>query len=276
LNAFRVKVLAIAGKVPALRGTVDAMISFSTPLWSGFAMLASITLLLAGASSESRADIDDIDSLTQAQFKPFARDLVSALSYKAISPTEPLGITGFDVGLGLSVIETNTDLPWGIALGSEKSYLTVPRISLQKGLPFGIDVGGLYATIPGTGIQFFGAEVKYALVEGNVALPAIAIRAAAIQLAGLEQLDLETRTVELTISKGLLNFTPYAGVGKIWGDVTPENSALKGLVKLSPESPDMVRVFAGLNFSIFLGSLAIEVEKTGDNFGASTKVGIRF
>jgi hypothetical protein len=276
LNAFRVKVLAIAGKVPALRGTVDAMISFSTPLWSGFAMLASITLLLAGASSESRADIDDINSLTQAQFKPFARDLVSALSYKAISPTEPLGITGFDVGLGLSVIETNTDLPWGIALGSEKSYLTVPRISLQKGLPFGIDVGGLYATIPGTGIQFFGAEVKYALVEGNVALPAIAIRAAATQLAGLEQLDLETRTVELTISKGLLNFTPYAGVGKIWGDVTPENSALKGLVKLSPESPDMVRVFAGLNFSIFLGSLAIEVEKTGDNFGASTKVGIRF
>jgi hypothetical protein len=38
----------------------------------------------------------------------------------------------------------------------------------------------------------------------------------------------------------------------------------------------MVRVFAGLNFSIFLGSLAIEVEKTGDNLGVSTKVGVRF
>lgn len=276
MNTFHGKVGAIAGTVPALRSTVDAMIGFSIPLRAGFAMLASVTLWLAGASSETHADIDDIDSLTQAQFKPFSRDLVSALSYKAISPAEPLGITGFDVGLGLSVIETNSNLPWGIALGSEKSYLAVPRISLQKGLPFGIDVGGLYATIPGTGIQFFGAEVKYALVDGNVALPAIAIRAAATQLAGLEQLDLETRTVELTISKGLLNFTPYAGVGKIWGDVTPENSALKGVVKLSPESPDMVRVFAGLNFSIFLGSLAIEVEKTGDNLGASTKVGIRF
>jgi len=38
----------------------------------------------------------------------------------------------------------------------------------------------------------------------------------------------------------------------------------------------MVRVFAGLNFSIFLSNLAIEVEKTGDNLGASTKIGICF
>jgi hypothetical protein len=185
-------------------------------------------------------------------------------------------MTGFDVGVGATIIETDTDLPWGIALGTEKSYLTVPRISLQKGLPFDFDVGGFYATVPGTGIQFFGAEIKYALVEGNVALPAIAIRAATTKLTGIGQLDLDTRSLELTASKGLLNFTPYAGIGKVWGDVTPQKSALSGLVPLSKESPDMVRVFAGLNFSIFLGSLAIEVEKTGDNLGVSTKVGVRF
>ena len=241
-----------------------------------YVLLTLAALALAGIPLDSRADLDEVGSLTQIQFKPFARDLVSALSYKAITPAEPLGITGFDIGVGLSVIQTDTDLPWGIALGSEKSYLTVPRVSLQKGLPFGIDVGGLYATVPGTGIQFFGAEVKYALVEGGVALPAIAVRAATTKLTGIDQLDLDTRSLELTVSKGLLNFTPYGGVGKVWGDVTPENSALKGIIPLKKESPDMMRVFAGLNFSIFLGSVALEVEKTGDNLGVSTKVGIRF
>ena len=254
---------------------VDSMIVLSNHS-ARYTLLTLMSLAVAGAPLESRADIDDIGSLSQAQFKPFSRDLVSALSYKAVTPAEPLGITGFDVGVGLSVIQTDSDLPWGIALGTEKSYLTVPRISLQKGLPFDLDVGGFYATVPGTGIQFFGAEVKYALVEGNVALPAIAIRAATTKLTGVEQLDLDTRSLELTVSKGLLNFTPYAGIGKVWGDVTPQKSALSGLVPLSKESPDMVRVFVGLNFSIFLGSLAIEVEQTGDNLGASTKVGIRF
>jgi len=241
-----------------------------------YALLTLAALALAGTPLGVRAEVDDVGSLTQTQFKPFARDLVSALSYKAITPAEPLGITGFDIGIGLSVIQTDTDLPWSIALGSETSYLTVPRISLQKGLPFGIDVGGLYATVPGTGIQFFGAEVKYALVEGSVALPAIAVRATTTKLTGIDQLDLDTRSLELTVSKGLLNFTPYGGVGKVWGDVTPENSALKGIIPLKKESPDMMRVFAGLNFSIFLGSVALEVEKTGDNLGVSTKVGIRF
>jgi hypothetical protein len=252
------------------------MIVFSISRVPRYIAIALAAVTLAGASLESRADIDEIGSLSQAQFKSFSRDLVSALSYKAVTPAEPLGMTGFDVGVGATIIETDTDLPWGIALGTEKSYLTVPRISLQKGLPFDFDVGGFYATVPGTGIQFFGAEIKYALVEGNVALPAIAIRAATTKLTGIGQLDLDTRSLELTASKGLLNFTPYAGIGKVWGDVTPQKSALSGLVPLSKESPDMVRVFAGLNFSIFLGSLAIEVEKTGDNLGVSTKVGVRF
>jgi len=252
------------------------MIALANLRLARYPRLALAAFAFAGTPLESWAEIDDIGSLSQAQFKPFSRDLVSALSYKSITPAEPLGITGFDVGVGVSVMQTDTDLPWGIALGTEKSYLTVPRISLQKGLPFDVDVGGFYATIPGTGIQFFGAEVKYALVEGNVALPAIAIRAATTKLTGLEQLDLDTRSLELTVSKGLLNFTPYAGMGKVWGEVTPQKSALSGIAPLSKESPDMVRVFAGLNFSVFLGSLAIEVEKTGDNLGASTKIGIRF
>lgn len=38
----------------------------------------------------------------------------------------------------------------------------------------------------------------------------------------------------------------------------------------------MSRYFAGVNFSIFLGNVALELDKTGDNFAGSAKIGIRF
>jgi hypothetical protein len=38
----------------------------------------------------------------------------------------------------------------------------------------------------------------------------------------------------------------------------------------------MTRVFAGVTFSVFLGGVTLELEKTGESFGASAKIGIRF
>ena len=233
-------------------------------------------MVLVATSTTALADIDDIEVLSPAQFKTLATDLVAALSHKSVTPAEPLGITGFDLGVGLSVVQTDSDLPWSITTGSEQSYLTIPRVSLHKGLPLDIDVGGFYASVPGTGIRFFGAEIKYALLEGNVALPAVALRGAATRLSGIESLDLDTRSAELVVSKGLANFTPYAGFGRVWGEVTPKGSALTGVLRLREESPEMTRYFAGVNVSIFLGSVALEVDKTGENFAASVKVGIRF
>lgn len=252
------------------------MKTLSTRIVSFFPVFALLSIALGCAAEESRADIDNISALNQSQFKPLAHDLVAALSYKALTPAEPLGITGFDLGVGVSAIETSSGASWGVAEGSERNYLALPRLSIQKGLPFDVDVGGFFATAPGTGIQFFGGEVKYAVFDGGFAFPAVAVRAAATRLSGVEQLDLDTRSVELTLSKGLLNFTPYGGIGKVWGDVTPVNPAAPTALRLQKESPEMVRIFAGLNFNIFLGNFVVEVEKTGDNFGASTKIGIRF
>jgi len=233
-------------------------------------------LALATMPTAALAGLDDIDALSPAQFKTLSADLVAALSHKSLTPAEPLGITGFDLGVGMSVMQTDSDLPWSITTGDEQSYLTIPRISIHKGLPFDIDFGGFYATIPGTGIHFFGGEIKYALLEGNIALPAVALRGAATRLSGIEQLDLDTRSVELVISKGLANLTPYGGVGRVWGNVTPAGSALAGPLRLEKESPQMTRVFAGVTFSVFLGGVTLELEKTGENFGASAKIGIRF
>ena len=79
-------------------------------------------LLLVAPSAARAADIDSLQSLTQPQFRMLAEDLVAALSYKAISPAESLGVTGFDLGVGLSVTETSGSV-WKLVTGSDTDYL---------------------------------------------------------------------------------------------------------------------------------------------------------
>ena len=231
-------------------------------------------LLLATAGNVARADdIDAIDRLSPSQFESFADDLVAALSYKTSSPAEPLGVLGFDLGLGVSLVRLENAESWGVATGSTTEYLPIPKVSLTKGLPLDIDIGAFVAAVPGSNILVYGGQVQYALMAGNPVLPAVALRGGMTRLSGVEQLSLETRSLELVISKGLFAFTPYAGIGRVWGDVTPSSTAAATLQTLSPTQD---RIFAGLQFGLVIGSLSFEVDKTGDAVGASTKLGLRF
>lgn len=239
-------------------------------------MLRSILTLalIVCTSALARADdIDAIDRLTPKQFEAFAGDLVAALSYKSSAPAEPLGVLGFDLGLGVSLVRLEHAESWGVATGSTSEYLPIPKVSLSKGLPFDVDLGAFVAAVPGSNILVYGGQVQYALIAGNSVLPALALRGGVTRLSGVEQLDLDTRSVELVLSKGLLAFTPYAGIGRVWGDVTPNSAAAATLQSLSPTQN---RVFAGLQFGLVIGSLSLEVDKTGDALGASTKLGLRF
>jgi len=234
-----------------------------------------LAVLLAATASNlaSADDIDAIDRLSPSQFESFADDLVAALSYKSSSSAEPLGVLGFDLGLGVSLVRLENAESWGIATGSTTEYLPIPKVSLTKGLPFDVDVGAFVAAVPGSNIFVYGAQLQYALMAGNPVLPAVALRGGMTRLSGVEQLSLETRSVELVVSKGFFAFTPYAGVGRVWGDVTPNSAAAATLQTLSPTQD---RIFAGLQFGLVIGSLSLEVDKTGDALGASTKLGLRF
>jgi len=231
-------------------------------------------LLVATASNLALTDdIDAIDRMSPSQFESFADDLVAALSYKSSSSAEPLGVLGFDLGVGVSLVRLENAESWGVATGSTSEYLPIPKVSLTKGLPFDVDVGAFVAAVPGSNIFVYGAQLQYALMAGNPVLPAVALRGGMTRLSGVEQLSLETRSVELVVSKGLFAFTPYAGVGRVWGDVTPNSTAAATLQNLSPTQD---RIFAGLQFGLVIGSLSFEVDKTGDALGASTKLGLRF
>ena len=235
-------------------------------------LLASLGFAL-GAGAAQAADLDSIQLLNQSQFRLLSEDLGAALSYKPLTPAEPLGITGFDVGLAVTGTKLRNVGIFDIATGNGNlpSYLPVPTLRAHKGLPFDIDVGLMAGMIPGSNIRFYGGELRYAILSGNVALPAVAIRGSYTRLNGVNQLDLDTKGIDLSISKGILNFTPYGGVGRVWVKSTPN-----GIGGLAGESFGLNKVFVGVNINMLLLNFAVEADRTGEATSFGVKAGLRF
>lgn len=204
----------------------------------------------------------------QSAFKAFSEDMGSALSYKAVTPATPLGITGFDLGLEASSTKVSG---LSTATGGSISTLIVPKVHVFKGLPFGIDVGAFYSSVPTTNIKLYGGELRYAIMEGGVALPAVGIRAAMTKLSGVSLLSLNTKSLDVSISKGFAMITPYAGLGTVWVDSTPDATTT-----LAKESFRQNKIFAGGNLNLGLVNFALEYDKTGSATSYSAKFGFRF
>lgn len=204
----------------------------------------------------------------QSDFKTFSEDLGSALSYKPVTPPAPLGITGFDIGLEVTSTKMRN---LGQATSSSMSNLVVPKLHIYKGLPLNFDIGAFYSSVPTTNIKFYGGELRYAILEGGVALPAVGIRGAVTKLSGVSLLSLSTKSLDVSISKGFAMFTPYAGLGTVWVDSTPDSST--GLAK---ESFRQNKIFVGGNLNLGLMNLALEYDKTGSAPSYSAKLGFRF
>ncbi len=229
--------------------------------------------LLCSLTFSTAVQADDITLsmlISQAEFRSLSEDMTGALSYKAVQPAEAMGITGFDIGIELGATEMKSQA-WKTATGGSNDWLPVPKLHISKGLPFDINVGGFYTQVPDSNIKLWGAEASYAILAGSTLTPALAIRGAYTKLDGVSMLDFETKSVDISISKGFAMFTPFAGVGYVWADSTPDAST--GWISESIKSS---KIFAGLNFNIALGNLAIEADKTGDNMTYSAKLGLRF
>lgn len=202
----------------------------------------------------------------QANFKIFSEDLGAALSYKAVTPPAPLGITGFDLGLEVTSTKMRN---LSLATGGSNT-LPVPKLHVYKGLPMNFDIGAFYSAVPSSNVKLLGGEVRYAIMEGGMALPAVGVRGAITKLTGVNQLAFDTKSIDISVSKGFLMFTPYAGVGNVW---TTSNPSVAGLTK---ESVTQTKIFGGVNANMGLVNFALEADKTGSANSASIKVGFRF
>jgi hypothetical protein len=237
------------------------------------ASLASLGfgLLVVLAAPARALDINQLQNIGQSDFRLLSEDLGAALSYHPQTPTEPLGITGFDVGASLTMSKiANKDAVARGASGSVPSYLPVPTLRANKGLPWGFDVGLLYSKVPGSDISFWGGEARWAFIKGGVAEPAIGVRASYTKLSGVDQLDMTTKGLDISASKGFLMLTPYIGIGRTWVTSTPH------VANLSKEDFGLNKFFFGAGFNLLLFNVNAEVDRTGDSVAYSIKAGVRF
>jgi hypothetical protein len=219
-------------------------------------------------------DIDLTQLLgVQSDFRAFSKDLGASLSYKPIAPGEPLGLLGIDIGLEVTATDLQADRVYRRVTSDSADYLIVPKLHVHKGLPLRLNVDAFYSTVPDSNIELFGGALGYSILEGGVATPALTVRATATKLSGVSGLDMDTRGIELTISKGFALLTPYAGVGRVHVTSDPTGTATSALRK---ESFDLDKIYAGLNINFGLLNLAFEADKTGDAPSYSGKVGFRF
>lgn len=229
--------------------------------------------LIAAAAPAFAADINSIQLLSQNEFRLLSEDLGAALSFKPLIPSEALGITGFDLGVAVTGTKLKNDaILKKASSGSDvPSVLPVPTLRLHKGLPLNLDVGIAFSQVPGTNIRYTGGELRWAILPGSTLTPAVAIRGTLTRLTGVDQLDFDTKSLDISISKGFANITPYGGIGQVWIKSTP-----KGVPGLRGEDFTQTKVFGGVNVNFGLANLAFEADSTGGTTTVGAKLGFRF
>src|SRR3569623_1709899 len=233
--------------------------------------ITAAVVALGMASTAAADDLDRLQYLAQSQVRALSEDLGAALSNKHVSPAEPLGLIGFDVGLEVTATEIQAEQARGQASsGGDDSTMLVPKHHVIKGLPHGIDVGACYSAVPDSNINLWGGELRYALLKGGTLSPAGALRGTYTKLSGVDQLDFDTKGIEASISKCFAMLTPYAGIGRVWIDSSLNVSTL------SSESFQQNKFYVGANLNLALINLALEYDHTGDDNTYGAKLGLRF
>ena len=232
----------------------------------------SLFSVVLAASPAWAQEIDQLQNIVQGEFRLLSEDLGAALSYHAQIPAEPLGVTGFDLGVGVTATKMqHAAILQRVTSDDADATIYVPTLRLHKGLPAGFDIGLTYASIPGSNITYTGGELRYAILQGGTASPALAVRGSLTKLSGVDQLSLDTRGVDVSISKGFAFLTPYAGIGRVWVESDP-----RGTAGLRPEKFSLIKAFVGIGMNFAVLNVNLQADRTGDASSYSLKLGWRF
>jgi hypothetical protein len=231
-------------------------------------IIAVLLILIMAVPALAKTEITLPPTFTQDDFKGLSRDLGLAISYVPLATAEPLGgvLPHVDAGVEVTVVNLDTNTTYWKKIeavpgnSTIPSSLPLPKFHIQVGLPvIPIDLGFVYSSVPGTDIKYMGGEVKWAILSGSAVTPAIAIRGAYTKLSGVTDLDINTKSLDLSISKGFAIFTPYAGYGMVW--IESKEKSNDPLVNLKDESLTEGKGFIGCKITFFpLMNLVVEAD----------------
>lgn len=238
---------------------------------------AALSPLAAQASSENNLDFLKFNN--QAQFKDFAKDLTGAFAQKTLVPAEPLGLTGFDVGISYSMSSfKNKTVMNNVSLNPKDTMHTV-GLHAVKGLPMGFDVG--VDLVNGmNNITTIGGSLSYAIMDGSMAFPAVNVKGFYNQSYDAKTVDFNSYGAELGLSKGFANITPFASVGLVNGEAKAASNAIYDptatLAAIKSESVSMMKYAVGVNVNLFAVDVMLGYNQIGEVPTYSLKAGFRF
>jgi len=196
-----------------------------------------------------------LSGMTQKEFEELSQEVGLAVSYLPLSPAEPLGLLGFDAGVETTWVNIREKRSfWQKAIHNPPSGLLIPKIHIQKGLPFGIDVGAVYSKIQQLDTTMLGGEIKWAVLPGNALLPAVALRGSYTRLSHEGDAQIDTFGADLTASKGFTFITPYAGFGSLWVRSRPQGGS-----SLKASEDQQWKAYAGVKITFVVVNLVTEI-----------------
>ena len=225
--------------------------------------------LLATISLAEHSRVASSASLMHSPFRLLSDGTKATLRSAPLLPPAPLSTSGFDTGYGISASRLLQPLAYRLATSSDA--LHAPGVQIQRALPLGFDVGASFGALPGSEASMIGAEARYALIPDSMVLPTIGLRASYGTLQGSDWLNVNTRGIDLSLSKGFSLVTPYAGFGSVWVD----SDAYEG-AGLAREHFQHDKYFIGATFNVRLMNFAVEADRTGDTTNYHAKFGWRW
>ena len=269
-------------------------------------------LLASGSAFAGGNDIDfsrlcGINGCTEAavnQFKTLARAYSSLLAPMHFQPASTLGEAGFEVAVESKMSFSISDDPSWKATNAndgknpdENGNYSAPdlfatvQLHMRKGLPFSLEVEGIFNWLADSEIFYVGVGLRWAITEGWWFLPDISVRAHAGTIVGASQFILINLNVDAAISYtwslgGICAITPYAGYSLLssWASshvFLVNMYGVNGSISMEEQVFDrthsfMHRGFVGLEFKGDFFVFGAEGEFGKDVMSVGVKIGANF
>jgi hypothetical protein len=168
------------------------------------------------------------DADGQSKFRSLMSELGVVVAPRLQTPADTLGYAGFQFSAELGFTKINRDQSYwdgvqGVNAANPSAsrpdqYLTTVGGFVRKGILPPFEIGGGAVSILGSSMYSLQGYAKLALFEGfhDWPLPSLAVRGAASQLLGTDQVELTVFGVDVLISKafslaGTARFEPFVG-----------------------------------------------------------------
>ena len=222
-----------------------------------------------------------------AAFKNLSQEVSSLLAPMHFQPASTLGEEGFEIAFESKMsFSTQDDASWAAlkknsnAVNSDAnvsangvtkdSKFAAPdifatmQLHMRKGLPFSLEVEGVFNWLANSEIFYVGAGVRWAPIEGFWYLPDLSVRAHVGTIVGASDLSLINVNMDIALSYtwglgGIVAITPYGGYTLLtsWASSRP-------LVITKTDGSQEETVFRRVNNHLSRGFIGVQLK--GDFF----------